>query len=226
MKLTAMICPACGAKLEAEEGRKTIFCSFCGVKVDIDHENEHVIRYVDEAKIRELEMEEKKRQAKIAADNRKKQEEATRQKVLKERLLFVSFAGLAIIALGIILIFVGIRAGSLGTLFAGILLIVFGSVTRSKLVKHYNEELLYHEGMVRYPPCSNDAIAHEVENLLKSSGFRNIQMFNMKDVRLGLFVSIGEVESVTINGVEPEVGAWYDPMSAIIIRYHGSASDN
>lgn len=68
-------CPECGATLEIEEERKQIFCSYCGTKIMIQNDNEHIYRHVDEAKVKQaeadkiiklkqLEMEEKKQDAK------------------------------------------------------------------------------------------------------------------------------------------------------------------
>lgn len=64
-------CPACGASLSVEEGRKQVFCSYCGTKILVNDENEYVFRHVDEAdlkraeseriiKLKELELEEKR----------------------------------------------------------------------------------------------------------------------------------------------------------------------
>ena len=50
-------CPECGASLDVEEGRKNLFCSYCGSKVMINNENEHIYRHIDEARIKEAEIE-------------------------------------------------------------------------------------------------------------------------------------------------------------------------
>ena len=63
-------CPECGATLSVENDRKFAFCSYCGTKVIISNENEHIYRTIDEAgikqaetdrivKLRQLDMEEK-----------------------------------------------------------------------------------------------------------------------------------------------------------------------
>ena len=68
-------CPECGANLSIEEGREKVFCSYCGTQIIITNENERVYRHVDEARIKEaevnqtlelkrLELEERKRLAK------------------------------------------------------------------------------------------------------------------------------------------------------------------
>ena len=80
MKMIAHVCPKCGANLDIEEERTSFFCSYCGASISIDDEVErkevvHVIR--DEAKLKELELEEVKRlkqeqEEKIAHDRRVK----------------------------------------------------------------------------------------------------------------------------------------------------------
>ena len=58
MKFYPLKCPQCGATIDVEEGRRTIFCQYCGSKIFIDDEVKrsevtHVIH--DEARIQEVE---------------------------------------------------------------------------------------------------------------------------------------------------------------------------
>lgn len=80
LQINKVNCPECGANLSIEEGREKVFCSYCGAQIIITNENEHIYRHVDEARIREaeinktlelkrLELEERKR---IAKEKRKK----------------------------------------------------------------------------------------------------------------------------------------------------------
>lgn len=73
LKINVINCPSCGAAIPIQEGTAQISCSYCGSKFTITNENEFVYRHVDEARVRqaeiermirlkELEMEEKKRQ--------------------------------------------------------------------------------------------------------------------------------------------------------------------
>ena len=57
LKLNVLKCPNCGANLQVEEGRKKLFCSYCGAPIEITNENEYVIHHIDEAKIRQNEEE-------------------------------------------------------------------------------------------------------------------------------------------------------------------------
>ena len=53
-------CPDCGAHLEIEGKRDTMFCNFCGAKVVLSNDNEYVYRHVDEAEIMRAETEAKR----------------------------------------------------------------------------------------------------------------------------------------------------------------------
>ena len=56
MKMIACRCPSCGANLQIEEGKKKVFCTYCGTPILVDDENRTVTyRTVDEARIREAE---------------------------------------------------------------------------------------------------------------------------------------------------------------------------
>ncbi|MCD8148995.1 MAG: zinc ribbon domain-containing protein [Clostridiales bacterium] len=55
IKFVSVKCPECGAALDVEEGRKQIFCSYCGAKVMIVNDNEYVYRHIDEAGIKQAE---------------------------------------------------------------------------------------------------------------------------------------------------------------------------
>lgn len=63
MGFKIMKCPACGADLNIETDRDYLFCQFCGAKLMRDDQRiviEHIERKIDEAKIRQIEFEEKK----------------------------------------------------------------------------------------------------------------------------------------------------------------------
>lgn len=59
IKFISVKCPECGASLSIEENRNQAFCSYCGTKILIHNENEHVLRYVDEAGVKKAENERK-----------------------------------------------------------------------------------------------------------------------------------------------------------------------
>lgn len=57
MKLISLKCPECKADLNIEEGRKTCYCQYCGTKILIDDNSFiHTYRKIDEARIKEAEV--------------------------------------------------------------------------------------------------------------------------------------------------------------------------
>ena len=57
IRFTAVKCPECGAELNIEEGRKQAYCTYCGTKILINNDNEHIYRTIDEAEIKKAEAE-------------------------------------------------------------------------------------------------------------------------------------------------------------------------
>ena len=57
IRFIAVKCPQCEVDLSIEEGRPFAFCTYCGTKVMIKDENEHIYRNIDEARIKESETE-------------------------------------------------------------------------------------------------------------------------------------------------------------------------
>ena len=79
MALTLEKCPACGADLNLETDRDYFYCPYCGSKVANRDQRiivEHVLRTVDEAKVKKTELQ----RAKVEAEVEKKRIEADRQK--------------------------------------------------------------------------------------------------------------------------------------------------
>lgn len=72
VKMIAVQCPQCGADLDIEEGRKTCFCTYCGAKIMIDDGSKtYTYRKVDEARIKEAEVDERIRLKELEIENRK-----------------------------------------------------------------------------------------------------------------------------------------------------------
>lgn len=61
MSLEGMNCPKCGGQISFEEDQDFVFCSHCGTQIYKDSENKKSITYreINEAKIKELEYEER-----------------------------------------------------------------------------------------------------------------------------------------------------------------------
>lgn len=52
IKVNVIKCPQCGADLPFEEGKKQMFCSYCGSKIVITNENEYVHRHINETGVK------------------------------------------------------------------------------------------------------------------------------------------------------------------------------
>ena len=57
IQFVSVKCPECNAVLSIEKNRNMAFCSYCGAKIMMNNENEHIYRQIDEARIREVELE-------------------------------------------------------------------------------------------------------------------------------------------------------------------------
>ncbi len=130
--LTAITCPKCSANLEIEPGRNQCFCTYCGAKIILQNENEYVIRTIDEARIREAELN-AELQNRIL-DSQEKKGEASRLFFKKRLLIYV-----IITAIGY---FLGLAIGmykSLGMAFLmvgaiGLMCVMYGSIIHGILL--------------------------------------------------------------------------------------------
>lgn len=55
-----LVCPACGANLEVDAKLSQCFCQYCGTKILLHNENEHIERFVNEAEVARQENERRK----------------------------------------------------------------------------------------------------------------------------------------------------------------------
>ena len=84
MKLVSIKCPECSANLDVEEGRKHIYCSYCGAEIMLENENEKVYRKIDDARLKEAEVREKVRLKELELEEYKiKSEEVQKKKRIK-----------------------------------------------------------------------------------------------------------------------------------------------
>lgn len=127
INLVSIKCPDCGAALDVEEGRKQLFCSYCGAKVLVDNENEHIIRHVDEAEIKKAESNQVIQLKRAEVDKTvqlKKLEIDDRSRIEKERVKIIKI--ITFLVLIIIAVFLFMSGSSMGIL-AGMLLIGLSS---------------------------------------------------------------------------------------------------
>ena len=218
IRLISVKCPDCGAALQFEEGRQTAFCSYCGAKILLHNENEHIYRNIDEAGIRQAENERMYMMKELEIEEKNEKH----HRLLTFIWLFCTIAmfvvGFIMISTdptngdspGWMMIVLGMAVGLWGAIF------LFLGDKRKK-----NR---YRPGYAQVP---SQAVHYEnihytaVEAALRSNGFSNIKAINLGDLRLGIFRKNGSVESVTIAGERISVDEWHPQEAPVIISYHG-----
>lgn len=98
INMVAAKCPQCGADIEIDSSRESAFCTYCGAKIILTNENEHVYRHVDEAALRKTENEYALEMKKLEVS------EKHREEVKKNRRIRVIIATFLLI-IGLILLF-------------------------------------------------------------------------------------------------------------------------
>ncbi|SFL50286.1 hypothetical protein SAMN05216390_13621 [Lachnospiraceae bacterium KH1T2] len=218
VKFVAVKCPSCGANLPMEEDRTQMYCSLCGASIIMTNENEHIYRHVDEAelkqaetdrivKIKEMELEERKRLSK------------EKSKAFKIKIAIV----LGII--GSILMAVGFICGeATGNPDSGICIFAIIGLFAFLAIPDIFSDKDEDDGKIKVP----DSISgfkkksySAIESYFRSSGFTNVQCVPLNDLTTGLLKSAGSVESITINGHDiTSGGGRYYPEASVVISYH------
>ena len=217
IRFVSVKCPECGAALDIEEGRKQIFCSYCGSKVIIENENEHIYRNIDEARIRQAETDRQVQLKKMEIIERKR---AAAEKAKKTRLQ------LTVILVIVTLIFLGIGFGTdnLGLSMPGLVGIYILMFMWISSRDDKEDDDLDFGDKVRVPAAISDYENKSyavIEAMFTNAGFHNIQCIPLNDLTMGLLKKPGMVESITINGRSVTSGGKkYSPDAAVVISYH------
>lgn len=222
VRFTSVKCPECGASLPIEEGRSQVFCSYCGTKILITNENEHIYRHVDEARIKQAETDRiiRMRELDLAEKSNRS------RKTLTTIWLIVSLI-LLVIAIGIM--FLAGDGGLDGFLF---LFYVCGPIIGGGaylvfkvLPEKENEKVAMSSGGIRFPQGLEPFSEKNYEAVLialKNAGFGNITCINLHDLTFGIIQKPGKIDKITVDGKEiTSSGKVYMPDAAITITYHG-----
>ena len=218
---TAVKCPECGANLTIEEGRDTIFCSYCGTKILMTNENEYTYRHVDEAGIKQAETDRlvKLRQLDIADKARASNERVKRFKIILSVILGI---------VGGVTMFVGYNTDSdSGFIMVGLICLIAVMYIWLFNKKKENEELDVGD-KIKVPSAISDYESKSyaaIEAVFHSAGFNNVKCVPLNDLRIGLLKKPGMVESITVNGHSITCGGKkFLPDASVVISYH-SLSD-
>ena len=229
VKLVSVKCPECGAMLDIEEGRDQAFCTYCGAKVVLFNENEHIYRHVDEAEVKQAETDRivKLKQLEFLEE---KIAAAKQKNALKVKIIIVLEAiGIPITVIGLLLSSIqGAEAGSfLDTLIMIGLIPVFVGIYLAYTIKKQEDEDntgLYVGDKVKVPSAIEDYEEKSysaIEAMLVSAGFTNVKCIGLNDLTVGLLTKPGMVESIVINGdMVTEGGKKYPKDASVIISYH------
>lgn len=216
IRFVSVKCPECGAALDIEEGRKQIFCSYCGTKVMIENENEHIYRNIDEARIRQAETDREVQLKKMEIIERKR---AAAEKAKKTRLQLMILVGIGtLVFLGI-----GFSADNYGLAIPGMVCLYILMFMGMSDRKDEDDDLDFGD-KVRVPAAISDYENKSyaaIEAMFTNAGFHNIQCIPLNDLTMGFLKKPGMVESITINGKSVTSGGKkYSPDAAVVISYH------
>lgn len=216
LEVISVKCPECGADLseDVSGGRETVFCRYCGTKILLSNENEHIYRNIDEARIREAELE---RDLRI-----REMELEEREKLRGRKGQMVGYCVALLFTLGgALMAFLGMEAAALGIVIGmNIAMLVFtksiGESGRKRKTAGPGEV------QISEPMRNCEGKDHNSICLLfRSAGFTNITEIPLNNLTVFNQKKNGKVESVTINGSDRfRGGETVSRDVPVLITYH------
>ena len=219
ISLKALTCPNCGASVTVSNETEQFYCSYCGSKIIVSKDNEVVHRHIDEAKKIQAETERMVKMKELELEER-------RSSYIKHFTLIWAIISVAIIIATIVLLALEWKYASWFLLLVCIPCVAGGGYLTFKVIpEKANEKMLLQKGGVVFPKGLepfNEKKVETMQSALQGAGFTNIQSVNLHDVKIGLLVKNGTVESISVNGESIQSGGKiYMPDATIIITYHG-----
>lgn len=217
IKFVSVKCPECGATLDVEEGRKQLFCSYCGTKVMIDNDNEYIYRHIDEAGIKQAEAD------KLIRLKELELEEKENEKSRKGRYLAFAIAG-GLAAIGALSEFIvpenlfGMGA-IVVAMWIALFAVINGDDKKKKKARRIisSNEVQISEKMQDYEEKNYNSIVA----LYKAAGFTNINIVPLCDLNIFTSKKNGQVEDITIDGDSDfDEGDVFSKLSNVTITYH------
>ena len=213
IQFVSVKCPQCGADLSIESDRQQAFCTYCGTKVIVNNENEHIYRNIDEARIKESETERLIRLKELELEEKEN---------AKGRLTMAVAYGVALIFL--VVGFLNMGSNSMVGLWGIIIALYIGLFTmiKSKDQKKKARRILAPDEVQITDAMSgfgerdfNSAVV-----LFQSAGFTNVNAVPLKDLTILNPLKNGKVDKVTINGDFFECGDVFKRDAKVVIMYH------
>lgn len=214
VQLIAVKCPACGADISVESTREFSFCTYCGTKILMNNENEHIYRNIDEARIKEAETDRMIRLRELEL------EEKENARGRKSKFLAYGIA-LAFVLVGALICLANVAAGAVGMMIGAYIALFtyIKSDEKKKTKRKYvgANEVAITESMEDY--CEKNF--NSVVLLFRGAGFANVTAIPLNDLTMFNQRKNGQVESVTINGSDEfEEGDIFPKNSNVLITYH------
>ena len=204
IQMIPLKCTNCNAKMEVSEGREFYFCNYCGTKMLIHDTNSRTIKktvrreYHDDARVFRAETERQKMEYDYAEKMKEQDYKYRSEQANDKRVWFIVLISFLMIVIG---------AGA-------------------PMISEYLEELSYIEDdSYIHPPYTNEEtkgkVYLEVEKAFRYAGFSDVKSVPENDVVLGVFKKDGEVDYISINGLDNyEESDWIDIDSEVVIYYH------
>lgn len=216
IQFIAVKCPECNADLSIEEGRKFAYCTYCGTKVMINNENEHIYRTIDEAGIKQAETERIVRLKELEMEEKlAKKGHIPTYVAYGIALIFVAAGVLNMSSSGLS----GMWAIIIGAYIA--LFVYIGDSNKQKKKRQSQVgagNVRISAQMVDYERMNY----HNAVTIFTGAGFHNVTAIPMNDFNIFTMSKNGQVDLITINGEsEFEEGDIYTKGAAVLITYHG-----
>lgn len=229
MKTILLKCPDCSQNLSVDEGRDFCFCQYCGAKVMVRNENEKIIRRIDEAKLKQIEMEQQIRLKELEMLE-KERDAAEKKKKIKIKI------GISASVVGLIIMLIGLAANFTISM-VGLLLLTMGSFgfildPSEKSSENYTVSTASRTIVkIELPEnvCDEDYTEMDyrsVEEKFSDAGFTNITCVPMRDLSVGFFGRVPKsnekVSEIIVNGedIDDFDGKKFRPDANIRIYYH------
>lgn len=221
IKFISVKCPECKANLPMEEGRKEMFCSYCGTKVIMYNDNEYIYRHIDEAGIKQADAKRAIELKRIEYAEKKLKERSRRKRTKIVVSIIIGIISVLCIIIGVTVHEIW-ELCTVGVMIPlSLLFIWFRELNGDGDDEDdFGEKIKIPTGAYNYVGKN----LYDVEAQLKSAGFVNVNRVPLNDLKIGLIYKPNTVQSLTINGqVVTSARKKYSKNAKVVITYHNYA---